>query len=653
MARAARSLLPAFALVGGLCCLVGYWGYQAWEPHGSFEFAYAPFTPGPLPYSPMRGFTYEQLWGHVRRVLLLGPGLLLFFWGAKHYVSLRAPRDWERCARWAIAASVLVTAVLMLGVLRGRAITDDELAYSMQAGFFRRGHVGGPDLGAFPADLFTIRTLVGYSIKYLPGEPLLQVPGILLGIPALSHLLVLLVTLLAWQRAVTLSSGPRLAALSTIALACSPMVHFTSATGLSHASCLMWVVLMGLGFELGAGTRPWRGALLAGLAFGAGVLTRPQSMVPIGAVIGCALLVRLARRRAYASVVLLGVTAILGGASLLGYNQLLTGSPLKLPWFLQCGAEHYGFGRVWASSSYEHGVATAFENLGVVALRCNSWLLGLPWSLGVVIAWALLGRDSRGGGIWLGVGVAVVSFEFFYYSPGASDTGAIYHYELVLPFALMTGIVVERALSRFADAAPLALACSLLLGTGSWIVEQGARLSRLTTVVHQDTDRLLAKVRAPALVIYEGRRSEVVVRGWVFDAFPKRFRDPRAPVVTVPRVAADMVARASRTYPGRECWYFHYRPGTAQPELLRCSEAKPWLERSLLDDGSNDPAPFVERSTAYLKTDYAPTPYVVRQLVRDPSGAPIQLCCQVRNLERASGVPQPLASRTCFETGEP
>lgn len=653
MTRAARSPLRLLALGLGLACVVVYLVYQATEPHGASEFAYAPFTPGPLPYSPMRGFTYEQLWGHVRRVLLLGPGGVLLFWGAKGYVSWTAPRDWDAWARFSIACSVLMTAALMLGVLRGRAIVDDELAYAMQAGFFRRGHVAGPELGVNPADTFTIPTLLGYSIKYLPGEPLFQIPGVLVGIPALSHLLVVAVTLLGWQRAVRRSSGPRLAALSTIALACSPMVHFTSATGLSHATCLMWVVLMGLGYELGAGGRAWRGALLAGVSFGAGVLTRPQSMIPIGAVIGCALLVRLARRREYASIGVLGASAGVGLLALFGYNQLLTGSPLRLPWFLQCGAEHYGFGRVWVTSTFEHGVGTALENLLVVAVRCNAWLLGLPWSLAVVLAWLALGRPSRGAGIWLGVGAAVLAFEFFYYSPGISDTGSIYHYELVLPFALMAGVVAEQALVRFPGSAPFAFVCALVLGTGTWIAEQGARLERLITVIHRDSDRALSALTKPALLIYERRASETIARGWVFDAFPKRFRDPQAPIVTLPRIGPDMVDRASRVYPGRECWYFHYLPGTATPRLRRCADAKAWLERPVLEDDSEGPAPLIERSTAYLHTDYSPVEYLARQRMRDTSGAPVTLCCQVRGLRKAGAPPERLHGVACVETGEP
>jgi hypothetical protein len=651
-----RRLLPPLCLALGLASMAAYLLLQVSEPHGPFEFAYSPFTPGPLPYSPMRGFTYEQLWGHVRRVSLLGPGLVAFSYGLQHYVALPAPRDWSRLARFAIALSVLVTAALMLGVLRGRAIVDDELAYAMQASFFRRGHVGGPDLGVFPGDIFTVPTRLGYSIKYLPGEPLFQVPGVVVGVPALSHLLVVLVTLLAFRRAVTLSSGSRVAALSTIALACSPMVHFTSATGLSHATCLMWVVLMGLGFELGGGLRPARGALLAGLSFGAGVLTRPQSMIPIGALVGAALVWRLARRREYGALALFVLTGALGGAVLLAYNYLLTGSPLVLPWFLQCNAEHYGFGRVWPLSTFEHTPWTALENLLVVAVRCNAWLLGLPWSLALVVAWVALGRRSHRGGIWLGVGAAVLVFELFYYSPGVSDTGSIYHYELLLPFSLMAGIVAERALERFPRVAPLWIAVGLLFGTGSWVLEQGARLTRLVTTIHRDTDRALATLPAPAMVVYEPLGSERQERGWVFDAFPKRFRDPEATIVTVPRVVPDMAARAARSYPGRACFYFHYRPGTSQPELLPCSEAKKWMERPVLasdEDGSESVRRFVERSTAYFKSDYAPVPYLARQRVRDASGRPVALCCQVRALEKSGGVSQSLALQRCLETGEP
>jgi hypothetical protein len=121
--------LALIGLVTGLVLSVAYFVCQWLEPHGPGEFAYHPFTPVPLPYAPMRGFTYEQLWGHVRRVLLLGPGMALLVWGLAARVRLPAPRELRRPMLLAVGACLLLTALLMLGVLRGRALIDDELAY--------------------------------------------------------------------------------------------------------------------------------------------------------------------------------------------------------------------------------------------------------------------------------------------------------------------------------------------------------------------------------------------------------------------------------------------------------------------------------------------------------------------------------------------
>src|SRR5260221_11248052 len=130
------SWLRLVALAVGFFAMLGYGAWQFLEPHGAFEFAYAPGVPVPPPYGAMRGFTYEQLWGHVRRICLLGPGLVLFIWGLKSYLSLRPPRDMGLVVKLAAGLCLAVTAGVMLLILRGRAITDDELAYAMQAGFF-------------------------------------------------------------------------------------------------------------------------------------------------------------------------------------------------------------------------------------------------------------------------------------------------------------------------------------------------------------------------------------------------------------------------------------------------------------------------------------------------------------------------------------
>lgn len=636
------------AVAVGLALALAYALVQLREPHGAFEFAYAPFTPAPLPYSAMRGFTYEQWWGHVRRLCLLGPGMLLLGYGLAGYVKLRAPTHLRRLTLVGCGLCLLAIAVLMLGVLRGRPITDDELAYGMQAGFFGTGRLTGPDLGLNPGDFFTITTRLGYTIKYLPGEPLMQIVGVWLGVPALLHLPIVAITLWAFHAALRRGSGSEIADWATLALACSPMLVFTSATGLSHATALMWVVLMGLGAVWGRTDRPVAGALLSGVSFSFGLLTRPQSMVPIGAVLGLWLLGALVRKRSYGALFGLLLSAGAGVSFLLLYDFWLSGSALKLPWFLQCGSEHYGFGRVWAQSTYEHGIATALENLLVVLVRLNGWLLGLPLSLVSVVLWLRFGRQTHAAGIWLWVGAAVVVFEFFYYSPGASDTGSIYHYELVLPFALMTGSVARELLRRSA-AAPLSLAFALLVGTGSFVLEQGLRVARLVSTIHAPVDATLERLTRPALLIHETRDAEIVRRGWVFDSFARRFRNQAAPVVTVPRASRDMRQRAERVYPGRHCYYFHYRPGTNVSELLDCDQAEAWLGRQG-DDGEADAVrPYVEKSTAYLRTDFNPAATLAKLRVRGQDGRPLPLCCQLR-AHTDTRLP---ASSQCIETGEP
>lgn len=654
MSRAATRSWQLLALVLGAGLMLGYAAWQILEPHGPREFAYAPFAVEPLPYASMRGFTYEQLWGHVRRILLLGPGLVLFTWGLVGRVRLAAPTELGRHLRWFCAASLLLTACLMLFVLRGRVLFDDELAYSMQAGFFADGRLTGPDLGLNPNDYFNVWTPRGYTVKYLPGEPLLQVPGVLVGVPALAHLPVLALTLFAWYRCLRRSSGERIAALGTIALGCSPMLIFTTATGLSHASGLLWVVLMGLGLEQARDGSTLRGAALSGLALGGGLFTRPQSILPVAVVLGAALLLELWRRRAWPAFAALALTGGGGAAALLAYNQLLTGTPFKLPWSQQCDSTHFGFGHVWTLSTYEHTLRTAIENLGVVALRLNAWWLGLPVSLAVVAGFFLLRLRTGRAAVWLWAGLAVLAFEFFYYSPGVGDTGAIYHYELLLPGSLMAAALAATLLLRFASWAPLALVSGLVFGTGTWLLEQGLRFDRLVSLIHRDSDQVLSRIApsAPALLIHERLEVEVVSRGWVLSSFPQRFRRPSDPIVTLPRITPDILERAQRAYPGRSCWYFHRLAGTSTPELLRCEQARELMARPAIDTDVQFRDVYWERPTAYFEADYQPFTPIFQRRLRGRDGAPVMACCQIRTLEQIGVRGTPEARARCVETGD-
>src|SRR5690349_16546263 len=107
-ARALRVL----GLALGACLVLAYFVCQWLEPHGPAEFAYQPFTPIPLPYAAIRGFTYEQLWGQVRRIALLGPGLLLVVWGLSTWLKPQAPQRLRRALWVSVGACLSLTAVL-------------------------------------------------------------------------------------------------------------------------------------------------------------------------------------------------------------------------------------------------------------------------------------------------------------------------------------------------------------------------------------------------------------------------------------------------------------------------------------------------------------------------------------------------------------
>ncbi len=627
-----RSKRRALVTLGtGIVLAAVYFVWLLAEPRGLFEFAYAPFGPTPLPYSAMRGFTYEQLWGHVARTLLLAPGLFLLSlsWTA---FGWRTPMlDRRRALLGASALCLGVTGFCMLAILRGRAIVDDELVYRMEATFLREGRLAARLGDLTPPDVFTVATRVGYTGKYLPGEPLIQVLGLGAGIPALAHLPLLALTLVAWRQALRLRIGERTADYATVALALSPTLMLTSATGMSETTSLACVALVALGYEWARARRAAHGALLAALGLGFGMLTRPQAMLPVGAILGPAVLYALAKRRRWFAVAVLACTLGLFGFAIGAYDTTLGGSPFELPWFLQCGQEHFGFGRVWATELFEHTPWTALENLGVVLVRFNAWWLGLPCSLAVLVIWFTSPRTYRQWDIWYGVGLAIVAFEFLYYSPGISDTGSLYHFELILPGSIIAARVFEYGIARVPRFTAAALTLHFALGALPFGIEQTARLSRLVEAIHADSDRALARIRPPAILFHETRPSESRPTGWVFDSFPKRNRGSHDAVVTFPNVPERERALVLAAYPGRSCWYYHRDPVSERVELMTCEAARTLMDRT---PGADDEKPLWLRPTAYNLTDFDPAEAARRGHLRDAQGERIPLCCALAQGKR-------------------
>ena len=580
----------AGAVIAGLLLLLASQAALYAIPQGASEFAYEPFTPGPLPFSPMRGFTVEQLAEHAARVLLATPGLLLLTLGLARLVgagraAVAVPRDLHpRLALGAAVASLAYISWLLFFVYQGRAIIDDELAYRMQAMLLAEGRLGMTSPPLLYAEPFTIKALSGITGKYLFGEPLLQIPGALLGFPALLHLPLAALTLLCCYRGMKLHADSTVASWTVILLATSPTFLLSTPTGQSVSSSLCMVVLAWYGYTLVAYRGATAGALILGTAVGLGMTIRPQAMAPMGAVLVAAALWRLLRRKRLLPVALLLVSLGLWAASILAYNKLVTGAYLELPWFLIRPVERFGFGQVWDVSNYRHTLLTALQNLGVVLLRFNGWWLGWPCSLLLLWLWWRNGRAMQGAHVWVTAGVAVVLFEAGYYSTGVSDTGTVYHYELLVPAAALGANAVRQGLLGAPRFTVALLVVHFALGSVSFTAYHTMRVDRMVTAIHGDVDQALARVERPAVLYYDIRCSEVLRNGWVHSPFPRRQRSSYDSVVTYPKPPPDRLASHLALFPGRSCWYFRRNPADGKPELYRCDQARALMRRPYNND---------------------------------------------------------------------
>ncbi len=571
-------------IIGGAVLLLGAYIGLAWLPEGPSEFAYHPYVPAPLPFAPNRGFTFEQLVEHLLRVLLAAPGLALLCVGiarAQRFGAWAPSPSWHRRLALGVSmASLGMMAYMMLFVFAGRAILDDTLTYRMQAMLWAEGRLGSPDPPLYFLENFTVLSRVGFTGKYLFGEPLVQFPGALLGVPALLHLPLAALALWLWYRVVQISAGTVVACWAVILVACSPMFVYTGATGQSQPTSLFAMALAGYGYVQLAHRRPWLGALALGMGVGFGMTIRPQAMAPVGTVLVAVAMIRaLGRRRLGPALLLLAGLGLWAGLILL-YNKTITGSPLTLPWFLLEQSERYGFGRVYKGADFFHTPLTALENLVVASTRFNAWWLGWPASLLLFWYWFRSGRSLDGALIWLAAGAAIILFEIPYVSTGVSDTGATYHFELLLPAAILGANAVRQAFRSAPRTTALVLTLHFGLGSLGFFAFHHNRLQRLVTTIHKDSDRALAAITdRPALLLYEVHPAESLRVGWVFEAFPRRNRSRFDSVVTYPRPPRRHLEALLRHYRDRSCWYYRRHPETGRAEIYPCGKARHLINR--------------------------------------------------------------------------
>ncbi|HVS66005.1 MAG TPA: hypothetical protein VMT85_21160 [Thermoanaerobaculia bacterium] len=618
-------MLDVLAVIAGGALLVLYVRLGRSIPTGPAEFVYWPPLE-PLPYAPLRGFTWEQLHRILARWAALAPALLALSWPARRLFPGRPPSI--RATRIVTAsASVLAVAgatVLLFGMLTDRVLVDDDLTYRFQAELLASGRIAEDTVPPWAPEPFTIETPIGFTGKYLFGEPLVQTVGLRLGgPPALIHLPFLTLTLICWFELMRRESGTSVALWSTAALAISPMVVLNTATGGTQPTSLLCAAAGGLGLSwlrglpksetseagsAGSGSRGeptlrelWLGALLLGGSVGFLATVRPQVALPVGGVLGLWGALSLLRRRRFGQLLLLAGTTGCFVLAIALYDLAVTGSPWRLPWSLYFPSEHYGFGLISPElADYRHTPFKALQNLLVAGVRIDQWWLGWPSSLLLpLVAWLALGRPSRGAAVWGVAGGALIAFNVGYYSPGVSDTGPIYYHELALLLAALAGVTIAAGFRRVPKLTAAVLLVHVVLGTGTFWLENVNRLHRFVTLVHEPAEEILAAIEPPALLLYETSPQESISLGWLLGGFPKRYREEEAPIVTYPRGNGGSQAALRQRYADRECWYYRVEPRTLRRQLDRCEEVEELLRRPARIEGP----PLMLQPTALSKGD--------------------------------------------------
>jgi hypothetical protein len=558
----ARETLAAVAV--SLVLLLWYRTFDLGLPTGGAEFVRLGEDFEPLPFAPLRGFTFDQLARHAGRLFILGPALVLLsqaLAAARHASAAESPHASDgtfgvppRLLAFSGAAAGLGFAlVILVDVLRGRALSDLELAIGMQAGALLDGALAIPAPGwGEHVEPRTLALRESIAADVLFGEPLVQVAGASLGLPALGHIPILAAGLWAWHRTIRGAVDAITAAWATVLLGVSPLLVFTAATGVPHATALVCLAFVGLGAQLAREGRWIGGPWLAGAAAGFGLAVEASIVAPFGAVLLGALGRDLLGARRWA-----GLGALLAGFApwvllLAWWSTALTGEPWGQLGRAVAGDWPFGFGGVvGVDPPFVHTPGRALENLAVNLARFNGWWLGWPASLALAGVWLAVGAPRRGLGVWAAGAAVALVVDALRPHPGRSDTGPISWIALLFPASLVGAGAIVAVARRHAGVSAAALGVHLLIGTTTFYAEHATRLGRLADAAHRRVERALRQVDAPALLFAGPPATRI---GWIDSDLPLRTRREAAPVLTWPLLDADARARLSALHPDRGCW---------------------------------------------------------------------------------------------------
>ncbi len=531
-------LNPIYYLVVGALLLVSYFLLAAEidffvDPDISYVYPETGRVPWEeLEQSYMRYIPYRQMGSMFWKILLLLPGTvcmsLFFALKGTTSFSTRALFNSRTLPIYLFAISLVLIILFVNVVFKQTHITDDELVYDLQARILKEGKFyAEPPPVADSFDTWFVITEGKYTGKYTIGHPLLIMIGMVLGSPyALTVLLSGLLILIIHRITLLLYNNNALALLAGFLLLISPLYILTSSTLLSHTTSAFFLGLFMLSFLLADNNNTSPGkrflfSIMAGFSIGYCVNVRPLTAVGFGILFALILLAHLIRKRPGTIRIIAGM--VIGFLPVimftLWYNKIITGSRLEFPFHYYNPGERLGFGAMLSEGHYIHTPMKSLVNLAVSVARMNAFLLGFPVSL-IFAAIVLFTRTLHPGDrLCLGIVVAFCFTYLFYHSPGISDTGPVYYYELIIPLIILTArgmTLLHNFITRHAaflhDSVKHFVVLSIMLAFMTFYPERIIHIMNLTD-----------RVREPYEVVEQNDIHNAVVfihskplAGWVF-----------------------------------------------------------------------------------------------------------------------------------------
>jgi hypothetical protein len=477
----------------------------------------------------MKGTPIPFFYSQVSKIILLLPAtvcLSIAFMKSDFQFPL-LPKISDRYIVLAILSVATILLVISIQFLfQETEVTDDENTYDFQAQTLLAGRIANPPppvLTSFD-NVFIINDGKVWSGRYTMGHPAIIALGMVVGNRYVGIIAMSILTLLlTYAIGKELFEDKRIALLAIYLGSISPFFYLVSSSRLSHTTSAFFLAVFLYLFLRAKKANKFHWSLLlsflAGCSLGYAFNTRPWTAFAWS----LPFLFMMVKDSVQFSKFAIhrGIMLVIGFSMLFVFalyaNSAVTENPILFPYSYYNSGEHIGF------SLSGHTPIVGLRNLLVSITRLNFILFGFPVSL-IFFGVFLFGKKALSDRLLLGIIICCALFYMGFYSPGISDLGPVYYYEMLIPLLLLSArgiIFIHEKFSAYITQGikfiQAFLVISFIGACTTSISERIIHIARLTENIRKPYDVVQSSSIHNAIVMIQSFPPS----GWVFG-----FRNP-------------------------------------------------------------------------------------------------------------------------------